>query len=109
MNFTKIEQADLDSTRRELSNGGLGIVVVLTVFSGIIFLSGLTSNPAGNMYSSGGYDVYWRLVSSSYTHMYRKKLLVFPLMQPRHLSAIYWCPSPVCVCVTGLLGGGTCQ
>ena len=38
MNFTKIDQADLDSPRRELSNGGLGIVVTLTVFSGIDFL-----------------------------------------------------------------------
>ena len=36
--FTKIDQADLDSPRRELSNGVLGIVVALTVFSGINFL-----------------------------------------------------------------------
>ena len=32
MNFTKIEQADLDSHRRELSNSDLGIVVTLTDF-----------------------------------------------------------------------------
>ena len=31
INFTKIDQADLDSTRQELSNDGLGIVVALTV------------------------------------------------------------------------------
>ena len=31
MNFTKIVKADLDSPRRELSNGGLGIVVILLV------------------------------------------------------------------------------
>ena len=32
MNFTKIDQADLDSPCQELSNGGLGIVAALTVF-----------------------------------------------------------------------------
>ena len=37
IHFTKIDQADLDSPHRELSNGGLGIVVALTFFSGIIF------------------------------------------------------------------------
>ena len=37
MGLTKIYTADLDSIRRELSNGGLGIVVALTVFSGIDF------------------------------------------------------------------------
>ena len=31
ISFTKIYQADLDSPRRELSNGGLGIVVTLLV------------------------------------------------------------------------------
>ena len=31
MNFTKIEPADLNSPRQELSNGGLRIVVALTV------------------------------------------------------------------------------
>ena len=31
MNFTKIVNADLDSPRRELSNGDLGIVVTLLV------------------------------------------------------------------------------
>ena len=31
MNFTKIVKADFDSHRRELSNGGLGIVVTLLV------------------------------------------------------------------------------
>ena len=34
MNFTKIDQADLDSPCQELSNGGLGIVVALAVFFG---------------------------------------------------------------------------
>ena len=37
MNFTKIVKADLDSSRRELSNGGLGIAVVLLVRWQIIF------------------------------------------------------------------------
>ena len=49
MNFTKLDQADLDSPRRELSNGGLKIVVALiTVFSGIVFFVCLywRSNPA---------------------------------------------------------------
>ena len=36
MDFTKIDQADLDSPRWELSNGGLGIVVALTVFRELI-------------------------------------------------------------------------
>ena len=31
MNFTKIDLADLNSLCRELSNGGLGIVVALLV------------------------------------------------------------------------------
>ena len=31
MDFTKITKADLNSPRRELSNGGLGIVVNLLV------------------------------------------------------------------------------
>ena len=37
MDHTKIVQADLDSPRRELSNGGLGFVVALSVRSGIDF------------------------------------------------------------------------
>ena len=37
MTFTKLDQEDLDSPRRELSNGGLGIVVA-PAFSGIVFL-----------------------------------------------------------------------
>ena len=46
MNFTKIDQADLDSPRRELSNGGLlESVVALTVFSGIDFLSARIGRP----------------------------------------------------------------
>ena len=31
MTFTKLDQADLNSPRRDLSNGGLGIVVTLMV------------------------------------------------------------------------------
>ena len=37
MNFTKSVKADLDSPRRELSNGGLGIVVALLAFPAIDF------------------------------------------------------------------------
>ena len=37
MNVAKIYTADLDSPCRELSNGGLGIVVPLPVRSGIDF------------------------------------------------------------------------
>ena len=37
MNFTKIDKADFYSPRRELSNGGLGIVVALLVCWQIIF------------------------------------------------------------------------
>ena len=39
MTFTKIDPADLDSPRRELSNGGLKSVVALLVRREIIFLS----------------------------------------------------------------------
>ena len=45
MNFTKIVKADLDSPRRELSNGGLGIVVALLVHWQIIFLSARIGRP----------------------------------------------------------------
>ena len=37
MNQTKLNQADLESPCRELSNGGLGIVVALLVFRELIF------------------------------------------------------------------------
>ena len=37
MNFTKIVKTYLDSPRRELSNGGLGIVVALLVFPAVDF------------------------------------------------------------------------
>ena len=55
MDHTKIVQADLDSPRRELSNGGLEIVVALSVFSGIfvcVFLLGVQSSciPTGLEY-----------------------------------------------------------
>ena len=39
MNFTKTVNADLEFPRRELSNGCLGIVVALSVFPAIDFLS----------------------------------------------------------------------
>ena len=45
MNFTKIVKADLDSSCRELSNGGLGIVIALTVFPAINFSCGSTGGP----------------------------------------------------------------
>ena len=38
MTFIKLDQADLDFLRRELSNGGLKIVVVLLVRWQIIFV-----------------------------------------------------------------------
>ena len=38
MNFTKIVKAELDFPRRELSDGGLAIVVALTVFRQLIFV-----------------------------------------------------------------------
>ena len=37
MTFTKIDPADLDSPRQELSNGALGIVVTLLVYLKIEF------------------------------------------------------------------------
>ena len=48
MTFIKLNQADLDSPRRELSNGGLKSVVTLLVRWQINFLSAqmLTLNPA---------------------------------------------------------------
>ena len=46
MNHTKIVQADLDIPRRELCNGGLGIVVALLIFWQIFFAGSYwTSNP----------------------------------------------------------------
>ena len=45
MNHAKIGTAYLDSPRRELSNGGLGIVVALTVFSEINFSCVFTVGP----------------------------------------------------------------
>ena len=45
MNFTKIVKADLDSPRRELSNGGLKSVVTLLVRWQIIFLSARIGRP----------------------------------------------------------------
>ena len=47
MTFTKIDPADLDSPRRELSNGGLKSVVTLLVRWHVIFVGSYwTSNPA---------------------------------------------------------------
>ena len=48
MTFIKLDQADLDSPRRELSNGGLKSVVTLLVRWQINFLSAqmLIGNPA---------------------------------------------------------------
>ena len=48
MTFTKIDPADFDSPRQELSNGGLKSVVTLLVRWQIVFLSAqtLTLNPA---------------------------------------------------------------
>ena len=45
MTFTKLNQSDLDSPRRELSNGGIGIVVTLLVRWQIDFLLDYTGGP----------------------------------------------------------------
>ena len=45
MDSTKINQADLDSPRQKLSNGGLGIVVALLVRSGNNLLCACTGGP----------------------------------------------------------------
>ena len=45
MGHTKIYQANLDSPNRELSNGGLGIVVALLLRWQIIFLCVSTESP----------------------------------------------------------------
>ena len=45
MTFTKIYLADLDSPRRELSNGGLKSVVALLVCWQIDFLSARIGHP----------------------------------------------------------------
>ena len=54
MDFTKIDKADLNSPRRELSNGGLKSVVTLLVCWKFIFLSAqtLTLNSAVEYYLS---------------------------------------------------------
>ena len=43
MDHTKIGQADLDSPRRELFNGGLGIVIARLVRWKNVFLSAYTA------------------------------------------------------------------
>ena len=45
MNFTKIVKAGLDSSLRELSNGGLGIIAALTGFPAINFSCVSTGGP----------------------------------------------------------------
>ena len=45
MTFIKLNQADLDSPRRELSNGGLKSVVTLLVRWQIDFLCASTGGP----------------------------------------------------------------
>ena len=45
MNHTRIYTQDLDSPRRELSNGGLGIVATLKFFLGMGFLLASTGRP----------------------------------------------------------------
>ena len=45
MSFTKIVKADLDSSHWTLSNGGLGIVVALSVFQQLIFVCAFTGGP----------------------------------------------------------------
>ena len=45
MDHTKLEQADLDSPRRELSNGGLEIAVARMFFLGIDFSCAFTGGP----------------------------------------------------------------
>ena len=45
MTCTKLDQADLDSPRRGLSNGGIRIVVTLLVHWQIIFLCASTGGP----------------------------------------------------------------
>ena len=57
MNFRKIVKADLDFPRRELSNGGLGIVVAFMFFSGIIFVCVSTGGPIQLYYR----DDYYKL------------------------------------------------
>ena len=52
MNFTKIDQADLDSPHRELSNGGLGIVVALMFFLGLFFSPRLADRQSSCMCDS---------------------------------------------------------
>ena len=57
MTFIKLEQADLDSPRRELSNSGLENVVVLLVRWQIIFVCVfLTLNPAVALTVLSGID-----------------------------------------------------
>ena len=45
MAHSKINEADLNFPRRELSDGGLGIVVALLVRQGIDFLCACTRGP----------------------------------------------------------------
>ena len=45
MTFTKLNQADLDSPRRELFNGGLGNAVALSIRWQVVFLCIYTGGP----------------------------------------------------------------
>ena len=77
MDFTKIDQADLDSPCQEFSNGGPGIVIAFTFFLRIDFLSAHTylldaqsscrqtnprlTNPSVKLYLLQFYVRKWRL------------------------------------------------
>ena len=45
IDFTKIDQADSDFLRRELSNGSLKIVVAITIFRELIFVCACLGGP----------------------------------------------------------------
>ena len=63
MNFTKIDQADLDSPRQELSNGGLKSVVALLICWGINFQSARIGRPI-QLYCSTRPDAVVRFMAS---------------------------------------------
>ena len=79
MDHTKMHPKDLDSPRRELSNGVLGIVVALGAFSGIDFVCVYFGRP---IQLQGQAIMCITMLSSVMTHVQppRKKSVT----QPRH-------------------------
>ena len=81
VDLTKIVKADLDSPRPELSYGGLGIVVALSVFSAIEFLCVCTGG-AIQLYTNSSTDQAQKIP------ILHQKLIVFQTTRMRRRDGI---------------------